>query len=117
MSDSGIHEGNGTNGYSGSRRRGREHAIIWALAKSPKAGKIHCAPGNAGIAQLAECHPVAVNEFDKLKALAVELKVDLVVIGPDDPLADGLWMHLIPQAFRSLDRVAMQQRSKEAKHS
>ncbi|MGG4129804.1 phosphoribosylamine--glycine ligase [Paenibacillus illinoisensis] len=69
---------------------GREHAIIWALAKSPKAGKIHCAPGNAGIAQLAECHPVAVNEFDKLKALAVELKVDLVVIGPDDPLADGI---------------------------
>lgn len=69
---------------------GREHAIVWALAKSPKAGKIHCAPGNAGIAELAECHPIAVHEFEKLKALAVELKVDLVVIGPDDPLADGI---------------------------
>ena len=52
--------------------------------------KIHCAPGNAGIAQLAECHAIAVNEFDKLTAFAVELKVDLVVIGPDDPLADGI---------------------------
>lgn len=69
---------------------GREHAIVWALAKSPKAGKIHCAPGNAGIAELAECHPIAVHEFDKLTALAVELKVGLVVIGPDDPLADGI---------------------------
>ncbi|WP_338590818.1 phosphoribosylamine--glycine ligase [Paenibacillus sp. Y5S-9] len=69
---------------------GREHAIIWALAKSPKVDKIHCAPGNAGIAQLAECHAIAVNEFDKLTALAVELKVGLVVIGPDDPLADGI---------------------------
>ncbi|WP_339276063.1 phosphoribosylamine--glycine ligase [Paenibacillus sp. FSL W8-0426] len=69
---------------------GREHAIVWALAKSPKAGKIHCAPGNAGIAELAECHPIAVHEFDKLTALAVELQVGLVVIGPDDPLADGI---------------------------
>lgn len=69
---------------------GREHAIIWALAKSPKVDKIHCAPGNAGIAQLAECHPIGVHEFDKLTALAVELKVGLVVIGPDDPLADGI---------------------------
>ncbi|MEY8743694.1 phosphoribosylamine--glycine ligase [Bacillales bacterium AN1005] len=69
---------------------GREHAMIWALAKSPKVDKIHCAPGNAGIAQLAECHPIGVHEFDKLTTLAVELKVGLVVIGPDDPLADGI---------------------------
>ncbi|GIO94876.1 phosphoribosylamine--glycine ligase [Paenibacillus lactis] len=69
---------------------GREHAIVWALAKSPKAGKIYCAPGNAGIGQLAECVPIAVSEFDKLTAFAVEKQVGLVVVGPDDPLADGI---------------------------
>ncbi|MFI2857784.1 phosphoribosylamine--glycine ligase [Paenibacillus sp. JSM ZJ436] len=69
---------------------GREHAIVWALAQSPKAGSIYCAPGNAGIAQLAECVPIAVGEFEKLKAFALEKEVGLVVVGPDDPLADGI---------------------------
>lgn len=69
---------------------GREHAICWALAKSPKAGKIYCAPGNAGIGQVAEIVPIAVNEFDKLTAFAQEKEVGLVVVGPDDPLADGI---------------------------
>ncbi|GAA0136881.1 phosphoribosylamine--glycine ligase [Paenibacillus sp. YSY-4.3] len=69
---------------------GREHTICWALAKSPKAGKIYCAPGNAGIGQVAEIVPIAVNEFDKLTAFAQEKQVGLVVVGPDDPLADGI---------------------------
>ncbi|MDR0267641.1 phosphoribosylamine--glycine ligase [Paenibacillus sp.] len=69
---------------------GREHAIVWALAKSPKAGQIYCAPGNAGIGQIAECVPIAVNEFDKLTAFAAQKQVGLVVVGPDDPLADGI---------------------------
>ncbi|MNJ42950.1 Phosphoribosylamine--glycine ligase [compost metagenome] len=69
---------------------GREHAICWALAKSPKAGTIYCAPGNAGIGQVAEIVPIAVNEFDKLTAFAQEKQVGLVVVGPDDPLADGI---------------------------
>lgn len=69
---------------------GREHAIVWALAKSPKADKIYCAPGNAGIGQLADCVPIAVSEFDKLAAFAVEKQVGLIVVGPDDPLADGI---------------------------
>lgn len=69
---------------------GREHAIVWALNKSKKAGRIYCAPGNAGIGQIAECVPIAVNEFDKLTAFAAEKKVGLVVVGPDDPLADGI---------------------------
>ncbi|MHA6533765.1 phosphoribosylamine--glycine ligase [Paenibacillus sp. BAC0078] len=69
---------------------GREHAIIWSLSRSPKAGKIYCAPGNAGIAQLAECVPIGVFEFDKLVAFAKERKIDYVVIGPDDPLAAGI---------------------------
>ncbi|WP_150274766.1 phosphoribosylamine--glycine ligase [Paenibacillus tepidiphilus] len=69
---------------------GREHAIVWSLSRSPKAGKIYCAPGNAGIAQLAECVPIGVFEFDKLAAFAKEREVGLVVIGPDDPLAAGI---------------------------
>ncbi|NUU61141.1 phosphoribosylamine--glycine ligase [Paenibacillus agri] len=69
---------------------GREHAIIWSLSKSPRAGKIYCAPGNAGIAQLAECVPIGVFEFDRLTAFAKEREVGLVVIGPDDPLAGGI---------------------------
>jgi len=69
---------------------GREHAIVWSLSKSSKAGKIYCAPGNAGIAQLAECVPIGVFEFDRLTAFAKEKEVGLVVIGPDDPLAAGI---------------------------
>ncbi|MEC0244117.1 phosphoribosylamine--glycine ligase [Paenibacillus dokdonensis] len=69
---------------------GREHAIVWALNKSTKADRIYCAPGNAGIGQIAECVPIAVNEFDKLTAFAAEKQVGLVVVGPDDPLADGI---------------------------
>lgn len=69
---------------------GREHAICWSLAKSPKAGKLYCAPGNAGIGQVAELVPIQVHEFDKLAAFAEENGVGLVVVGPDDPLADGI---------------------------
>ncbi|RRJ63933.1 phosphoribosylamine--glycine ligase [Paenibacillus oralis] len=69
---------------------GREHAICWSLAKSPKAGKLYCAPGNAGIGQVAELVPIQVHEFDKLAAFAEEKGVGLVVVGPDDPLADGI---------------------------
>ncbi|BCG57287.1 phosphoribosylamine--glycine ligase [Paenibacillus sp. URB8-2] len=69
---------------------GREHAICWSLSKSPKADKIYCAPGNAGIAEVAECVPIGVFEFDKLAAFAKEKEVGLVVVGPDDPLAAGI---------------------------
>jgi len=69
---------------------GREHAICWALAKSPKADKIYCAPGNAGIGQIAELVSIQVGEFERLVAFAEEKKVGLVVVGPDDPLADGI---------------------------
>ncbi|UVI30921.1 phosphoribosylamine--glycine ligase [Paenibacillus spongiae] len=69
---------------------GREHAIVWALAKSEKVKQIYCAPGNAGIAELAECVPIPVNRFADLIAFANDHAVDLVVVGPDDPLADGI---------------------------
>ncbi|SDW70617.1 phosphoribosylamine--glycine ligase [Paenibacillus sp. CF384] len=69
---------------------GREHAIVWALNKSEKVSKIFCAPGNAGIAELAECAPIPVNRFDELMQFACDNAVDLVFVGPDDPLADGI---------------------------
>lgn len=69
---------------------GREHAIAAAAARSPKAEKIYCAPGNAGIAAIAECVPIKVNEFEKIASFAKDRAVDLVIVGPDDPLAEGL---------------------------
>lgn len=68
---------------------GREHAIAWKLAKSPKVEKLYCAPGNAGIAEVAECVNIGVMEFDKLVAFAKEQAIDLTVVAPDDPLAAG----------------------------
>lgn len=69
---------------------GREHAIVWALQKSERVKEVFCAPGNAGIAQLAECAPIAVSKFDELIAYAKNKQVDLVFVGPDDPLAAGI---------------------------
>lgn len=68
---------------------GREHAIAWKLAKSPKVEKLYCAPGNTGIAEVAECVNIGVMEFDKLVAFAKEHEIDLTVVAPDDPLAAG----------------------------
>ena len=69
---------------------GREHAIAAAVAKSPRADKIYCAPGNAGIGQIAECVPIGAMEFDKLVAFAKEKAIDLTIVGMDDPLVGGL---------------------------
>lgn len=69
---------------------GREHAIAMSAAKSPRAGKIYCAPGNAGIASIAECVPIGAMEFEKLVSFAKEKKIDLVIVGMDDPLVGGL---------------------------
>ena len=69
---------------------GREHAIAWAVAKSPKVDKIYCAPGNAGIASVAECVPIGAMEFDKLVDFAKEKQIDLTVVGMDDPLVGGI---------------------------
>ena len=69
---------------------GREHAICWKLSKSPKVDKIYCAPGNAGIAELAECVDIKAMEFEKLVAFAKENSIDLTVIGMDDPLVGGV---------------------------
>ncbi len=69
---------------------GREHAIAWKCAQSKRVDKIFCAPGNAGIGQIAECVPITAMEFDKLVAFAKEQKIDLTIIGMDDPLVGGI---------------------------
>ena len=69
---------------------GREHAIATSVAKSSRVDKIYCAPGNAGIGQIAECVPIGAMEFDKLVAFAKEHQIDLTIIGMDDPLVGGV---------------------------
>ena len=80
---------------------GREHAIAQSVAKSPKVEKIYCAPGNAGIAELAECAPIGVMEFDKLKEYAIEKAVDFVIVAPDDPLVAGLADVMVEAGFKT----------------
>lgn len=69
---------------------GREHAIAYACSKSSRVDKIYCAPGNAGIGQIAECVPIGAMEFDSLVAFAKDNAIDLTVIGMDDPLVGGV---------------------------
>ena len=80
---------------------GREHAIAVSMKKSKRVDKLYCVPGNAGIAQIAECEPsIGVMEFDKIAAYAEEKKVDLVFVAPDDPLVGGLVDVLEEKGFR-----------------
>lgn len=69
---------------------GREHAICMAAAKSPRADKIYCAPGNAGISEVAECVDIGAMEFEALRDFAIEKAVDFAIIGMDDPLVGGI---------------------------
>lgn len=69
---------------------GREHALAWALAASPLCDTLYCAPGNAGIAQLAECVPIAAEDIEGLVRFAAENAIDFVVVGPEAPLVAGL---------------------------
>ena len=80
---------------------GREHAIAVSMAKSSRVDKLYCIPGNAGIAQIAECDPsIGVMEFDRITAYAGEHEIDLVFVAPDDPLAGGLVDELKEAGFR-----------------
>ena len=69
---------------------GREHALCWAIAKSPACEELFCAPGNAGIAAVANCAAIDVDDFEGLVAFAADRSIDLVVVGPEAPLVDGL---------------------------
>ena len=88
---------------------GREHAIATCVAKSPKVDKIYCAPGNAGIGQIAECVPIGAMEFDKIVAFAKEQAVDLTIVGMDDPLVGGLVDALEAEGLRAFGPRKMQQ--------
>lgn len=69
---------------------GREHAIAWSAARSPKVEKIYCAPGNAGIGQIAECVPIKAMEFERLADFAEKEGIELTIVGMDDPLVGGI---------------------------
>ncbi|WP_442603053.1 phosphoribosylamine--glycine ligase [Paenibacillus sp. KN14-4R] len=80
-------------------RGGREHAIIWKLSQSPKVTKLFCAPGNGGIAELAECVPITEMQFEQVAQFAKEKQIDLVFVAPDDPLAAGMVDYLESQGI------------------
>jgi phosphoribosylamine---glycine ligase len=69
---------------------GREHAVVWKLSQSPKMKKLYCAPGNPGIAKLAECVSIAVSEIEKLADFAKNEQIDLTFVGPEEPLSLGI---------------------------
>ncbi len=69
---------------------GREHAIALKISQSPLVSQIYCAPGNAGIEEVGQCVPIGVMEFDKLADFALKEKIDLTIVGPDDPLVGGI---------------------------
>ena len=69
---------------------GREHALAWKLAQSKHCTKLYAAPGNPGIAQVAQCLPIGAEDIDKLIAFAREERIDLTVVGPERPLIAGI---------------------------
>ena len=69
---------------------GREHALVWKIAQSPKVSKVFCAPGNAGISRLATLVPIKANDLEGLLVFALKEKIDLTVVGPEDPLTRGV---------------------------
>jgi len=81
---------------------GREHALAWALCASPLLSKLYCAPGNAGIAQAAECIPIEAMDLDRLVVFAKEKRIDFAVIGPEAPLTAGLADRLEGAGIKSL---------------
>ena len=83
---------------------GREHAIAASVAKSPRADKIYCAPGNAGIAEYAECVDIGAMEFEKLAEFAKEKEIDLCIVGMDDPLVGGIVDVFESESVRSVQR-------------
>ncbi len=80
---------------------GREHALAWALSASPIVSRLYCAPGNAGIAEVADCVPIAAMDIDRLVAFAVERHIGFAVIGPEAPLVAGLWDSLEAAGIRA----------------
>ena len=70
---------------------GREHALAWKIAQSPKVEKLFIAPGNAGTSAVGENVSIKATDFPALKAFALEQKIDMIVVGPEDPLVEGIY--------------------------
>ncbi len=94
---------------------GREHALCWSLAGSPLVSALFCAPGNPGIADHAQCVPIRADDIDKLVAFAEREKVDLVVVGPEAPLAAGLVDRLQVAGIRAFGPTAAAARLESSK--
>ena len=80
---------------------GREHALSWAISSSPLLDELYCAPGNAGIADVATCVEIGVNDFDGIIAFCKDKKIEFVVVGPEDPLVNGLVDRLDAEGIKS----------------
>jgi len=94
---------------------GREHALVWKIASSPLVKQVFCAPGNAGISQMARCVPIAATELDKLAQFAEAESIDLTVVGPEQPLVEGivdLFQHRGLKVFGPDRRAALLEGSK-----
>ncbi|PCJ70185.1 MAG: phosphoribosylamine--glycine ligase [Rhodobiaceae bacterium] len=85
---------------------GREHALAWAISSSPLLGELFCAPGNAGIAEVATCVDMGVNDFDAIIQFCGEKSIDFVVVGPEDPLVNGLVDRLDAEGIKSFGPTA-----------
>ncbi|MEQ9490239.1 MAG: phosphoribosylamine--glycine ligase [Alphaproteobacteria bacterium] len=94
---------------------GREHALCWAIAASPVCRKLYCAPGNAGIAEDAECVPVKAEDIDGIVAFASENEIDFVVVGPEAPLAEGLVDRLTEAGIKAFGPSAAAARLESSK--
>ena len=70
---------------------GREHALAWKIAQSPRVDKLYIAPGNAGTAQMGENVDIKATDFAALKVFALERSIDMIVVGPEDPLVQGIY--------------------------
>ncbi|HYK80681.1 MAG TPA: phosphoribosylamine--glycine ligase N-terminal domain-containing protein, partial [Micropepsaceae bacterium] len=81
---------------------GREHALAWALAASPLLSRLYCAPGNPGMAELAECVAIDAMDLDGIVRFAKEKQIDFVVIGPEAPLTAGLADRLETAGIKAL---------------
>ncbi|MBN2490308.1 MAG: phosphoribosylamine--glycine ligase [Planctomycetes bacterium] len=85
---------------------GREHALCWSIVRSPRAEKVYCAPGNAGIAELVETVDIGAGDVDALVRFAVDARIDLTVVGPEEPLVNGLVDRLQAAGLRAFGPTA-----------